>query len=100
MRLGFASTFIGAGIAIIAMVLPMIWEDPPEWVLLVLLSLGGLLFLVGVLTLAWALIWRGDERQPVTPSSPNMSVTSRNQRGGVTAYQVNIGNEKDDKNAE
>ena len=55
MRLGFASTFIGAGIAIIAMVLPMIWEDPPEWVLLVLLSLGGLLFLVGVLTLAWAL---------------------------------------------
>lgn len=85
---------IGVGVEIMATLLPNVWADPPRWVELGLFLFGGLLLIVGLGLLAWAFIRREGE------GLPNIRVTSRKQSGGVTAYRVNIGRKKDDKNGE
>ena len=48
MRLGIGSLVLGVGVEIVATLLPLVWETPPKWLVLTLISIGGLTIMLGL----------------------------------------------------
>ena len=46
-RLGLGSLVLGLGVEIVASVLPLLWDNPPKWLLLLLFALGGTMLVIG-----------------------------------------------------